>query len=359
MMKKMLLIVFILFLAVTAFGCGQEEAVEENGGESLTGPPYLVTIPGGSEFKLNERTVSKLMNGEQLVFKLVNYDVTAAFFEPTGRGVKDAASEFGVSAEMVGPTDGSSEKQLNMIETLIESGVDGLSIIAADSVTLTPIINKAFEAGIPVVTSNIDAPDSLRFAFFGQELVESGVIAGNEFMRYFREVYPKQDGTTYKVALFGSDPAYDYVRDRIEGFKQVVGQEEDIEFIGPFGTTFDNATAYSVVESVFQSDPDVAGIYMADGMIVAGGTYLERNGLSGKVIAVGFNFEPGTEELLKSNAIQASVGQKPYAQGYEPIKFLFLFLTEGELPAGMPFLYTGAEIGNQENLDTFDFSTTR
>jgi len=348
-MRKMLLFALIFVLIITTFGCGQEEVIEENATEELTGPPYLVTMPWSGEFKLNDRIVEKLKNGEQLEFKIVNYDVTAAFFEPTGRGVKDAAAEFGVSAEMIGPTDGSSEKQLNMIETLIESGVDGLSIIAADSVTLTPIINKAFEAGIPVVTSNIDAPDSLRFAFFGQELVESGVIAGEA----------KQDGVTYKVALFGSDPAFDYVRDRIEGFKQIVGQEEDIEFIGPFGTTFDNATAYSVVESVFQSDPDVAGIYMADGMIVAGGTYLERNGLSGKVIAVGFNFEPGTEELLKGNSIQASVGQKPYAQGYEPIKFLYQFLTEGMLPEDMPFLYTGAEIGNQENLDTFDFTTTR
>jgi simple sugar transport system substrate-binding protein len=342
-----------LVMAFVGVGCGTSTGTQGQ----KTGPPYTATLKYGT-FKLDKRIADKLASGQKLNFKLVNYDITAAFFVPTSKGVADAATKLGVKAEMIGPTNGSSSEQAAMIESLITSGVDGLAIISADPGTLTPLINKAMDAGIPVVTTNIDAPASHRIAFYGQNLVESGQVAGREFLKYFRANHPKQAGTAYNVALFGSDPSFSYVTDRHNGFKQVVQPEGDINFVGPFATTFDNTKAYAAVETTYRAHPDLAGTYFADGLVVAGGTYIDRHQLNGKVTNVGFNFEPGTGDLMKKNAIQASIGQYPYKQGYDPMQALYNFLKNGKLPACAPSCFLGEEVSDQANVSTFDFNAT-
>lgn len=92
--------------------------------------------------------------------------------------------------------------------------------------------------------------------------------------------------------------------------------------------------------------------------IVQGGTYIDRNDLSDDVIVVGHNFADGTEQLMKSGAIDASIGQFPYTQGHDVIKYLAEFLKDGKLPACQPICDTGEEVANPENVDQFDFSST-
>jgi simple sugar transport system substrate-binding protein len=301
------------------------------------------------EFKLNASTAEKLKSGKQLIIKYVTPDVTPPIYVAIRQGVKDAGEKFGVSAEFLGPPNGSDpQAQASIVESLIRAGIDGLVVNCGHADILTPVINSAAAAGIPVMTSNIDCPESHRIAFYGQDLVNSGKVAGDEFLKYFRKTHPV-GGNKYKIALFGGDLSWDYVKDRINGFKKSV-KGDDIEFVGPYATTYDQSKVYGVVENTFRGDPKIDGIYSVDEGSLGAGTYVLRNGLAGKVTVVGFNFVPGIPELIEKGAIQASIGQYPYQQGYNPVETLAKFLKNGVLPT-CTVCDVGADVLDIDNIE--------
>jgi simple sugar transport system substrate-binding protein len=112
------------------------------------------------------------------VIRVSYHDVSNEFAPFIKKGVEKAATDFKADVKMVGPVGADAEKQVAEIESLIQKGVDGLAISSVSTDALAPVINRALAQGIPVVTYNTDNPTSKRLAFAGQDLVESGRIAG-------------------------------------------------------------------------------------------------------------------------------------------------------------------------------------
>lgn len=120
------------------------------------------------EFKIADRILDKVQKGEPLNIKVVYHNIGINFAMVLKRGVEDAAREFGVNAEFTGPVEPNVETQVAMIENFIASEVDGLAISNVSAEALNPVIERALNAGIPVVTFNSDAPGSNRLAFLGK-----------------------------------------------------------------------------------------------------------------------------------------------------------------------------------------------
>lgn len=246
------LIVAVASLLLTA--CGSDS----DGGES---PDRTATLPWG-EFTLNDATAQKIANGEKLNIALVSINTSAPFWNPMRDGVADAGNEFDVDADFTGPPDYSIEQEVAQIEALTTRGVDGMAIAVGDADTLTPAIDRVADAGIPVFTVNVDAPDSHRFAYVGSNNTKSGSVAGREFLKVFY-AQNKKGGGPYKVILTATDVAGEYARDRFSGFKEVLDETGDFEYTDPTTTGPDPAKVYSTVQDVFRANPDAAGLYMA------------------------------------------------------------------------------------------------
>ena len=74
-------------------------------------------------------------------------------------------------------------KQKEILESYITQRVDGIAISALNGDFLTDTINRAIDAGIPVVTWDSDAPKSKRQAFYGVDDMASGRIMGEEAVK--------------------------------------------------------------------------------------------------------------------------------------------------------------------------------
>src|SRR5262249_58005629 len=74
-------------------------------------------------------------------------------------------------------------KQKEILESAITQRVDGIAISSLNGDFLTETINKAIDAGIPVVTWDSDAPKSKRYAFYGVDDYASGKIMGDEAIK--------------------------------------------------------------------------------------------------------------------------------------------------------------------------------
>lgn len=70
-----------------------------------------------------------------------------------GQGVEQAGKDLGVDAFQVGPVDADPAQQVKIIEDLIARGVDAIAVVPNDANVLAPVLAKAQENGIVVVTN--------------------------------------------------------------------------------------------------------------------------------------------------------------------------------------------------------------
>lgn len=75
------------------------------------------------------------------------------FFEAAAKGAEEAAAELGnVEIIYTGPTDTTAEGQIEAINALIAQGVDAIAISANDPDALVPVLQRAMDRGITVIS---------------------------------------------------------------------------------------------------------------------------------------------------------------------------------------------------------------
>ena len=277
-------------------------------------------------FKLNERIAQKVANGEKLIFRASIFSPGSPLFVPVEKGFNDAAVNLGVDMKMIGPADGVIEKQVSELETIISAGmVDGLAIGTGDIGSTMPMFKKAWEAGIPVISWDLDSPDAMRLAYVG---LPSYQIVGALGGIAFTEFHPEKTG---KLALFAAFPEAPYARGNIQGFlDELWAKEYKMTTIGPFKLTLDMSAGYGVVENAFLANPDITGVYVADEYCVVAAQYLERNNLQDKVVLIGKNDMQDILQYVKKGVIKQTVGTEPYKQGLRIVQTLYDFVTTGK-----------------------------
>ena len=74
------------------------------------------------------------------------------WFNAMEAGIKEQGEKLGVDAFMIGPTSADPALQVRAIEDLIAKGVDVIGVVPNDEAALEPVLAKAREAGIKVIS---------------------------------------------------------------------------------------------------------------------------------------------------------------------------------------------------------------
>ncbi len=151
-MKKQILwilaiVVSISMVAVFSFaGCKAEEekAAEETVEETAE-----------AEVTETEEAVQEEMVKIVIMPKLVGID----YYNAVKTGIDQAQEELKDVAEItwVGPTDAQVEKQIEMLETIIPTNPDVICVASNDPDAIVPVLEKASDAGIHVISWDGDA----------------------------------------------------------------------------------------------------------------------------------------------------------------------------------------------------------
>ena len=304
--------------------------------------PAILLAQSNSTFTLSKGIQDRVAKGDKPVIYVSYHDVSNEFAPFIRAGVEKADKEFDVDAKMVGPVGADAEKQVAEIESLIQKGVDGLAISSVSTDALAPIIDRALAQGIPVVTFNTDNPNSKRLAFIGQDLVESGRIAG--------KLLADTLGGKGNVIITTLDAAAQWSIDREKGAREALGQYPGIKILATVTTGTEPQQIYSSVENGMQAHPNVDGILSLECCSTpAAGQYVQRNNLVGKVKIVGFDMLPETIKLVQGNVISATIDQAPEKQSYEAVRLL-LDTLKGK-PAHT--IDTGAVVYDSKNIGDY------
>lgn len=98
------------------------------------------------------------------------------WFNVMEKGITEEAKKLGITAWQVGPTTADPAEQVRAIEDLIAKKVDVIGIVPNDAQVLEPVLKRAQEAGIKVITN--ESPNQ-KFADWDFELVDTENMGAN------------------------------------------------------------------------------------------------------------------------------------------------------------------------------------
>lgn len=230
-------------------------------------------------------------------------------------GLKLAGKALGVRTEYVGPSEYDIPAMITAFEqALAKKNLKGIVVVGFEP-ALVPIVNKAVESGVPVVTVDADLPNSKRIAFVGTGNVRAGYEGGKKLASLI--------GGKGKVALL-TKVGQSNLEERIQGYKNALSEFKDISIVQIADTQSDNTIAAQVATAVLRRNPDLAGIACVE---AAGGTgsatAVREAGLVGKVKIVAMDRNNEVLEQIKKGVISASVAQQTALMPYYAVQILY------------------------------------
>lgn len=232
------------------------------------------------------------------------------------KGFEDAARILGVKTVYAGPTEPDLNKAVTVMDQIIAKNPAGIAVYCMNEDGFVDVINRAVDAGIPVVTFDSDSPDSKRYTYLSTGNEEAGAAAAHELA--------EQIGRKGKVGIV-TNIGPENMTARVKGFEDVMKAEyPDIEVVQTLNGESDQNTAATQVSSFLQSNPDIAGLYCTYGeMSIGSVTALKDANMSGKVKVVTFDTDQVTLESIKTGEVAATVAQGRYNMGYWSLMKLF------------------------------------
>jgi simple sugar transport system substrate-binding protein len=259
------------------------------------------------------------------------------FWSVVKNGVDQAATDMGVEVDYSAPETFDMVKMSQLIDAAVASEPDGLAISVPDADALQESIQKANEAGIPIVTLNSGVDDYEQLGALthvGQTELIAGEGAGE---RLAQEGVDNALCINQEVGNVGLDQ-------RCDGFEQGLGGQVEVVAV-PLNNPTD---AQAKIETAISQNPDL------NGMLALGPTgaepalaALKESGKEQDITLATFDLAPTVLQAIDKGDMAFAVDQQQYLQGYLPIVFLTNYIQYGVVPADV--VLTGPAFVTEDN----------
>ena len=260
---------------------------------------------------------------------IIYTEPTVEFWVPAIKGVNEAAEMFGVDVD-IQYGDGDPVMQNNLIDTAIANQVDGIAVGIPDDDGYDETIAKAMEAGIPVVSFNVDdsqgAAGNARMAFMGQDFGETGYLIA---MRMIDDHGIGEGDLVFTPVEF---PEAVYANARLAGVTRALDEVgATAEMVG---TGANLSEVQTIMVQYLLGHPETKAIIgLGSSPLTVSPKVIEEAKMD--IPLGGFDLTQDIIEGIKDGTITATVDQQPYSQGFYPIAQLYLYLKYGLYPSDM------------------------
>jgi ribose transport system substrate-binding protein len=290
-------------------------------------------------------------------YYLIANNLKLPYWQSATAGFNKAAALYGVTAHLRGPDDYNVQAELEEFQKAVATRPAGILVSVADATVMSPAINAAIDAHIPVITMDSDAPNSHRLFFIGTNNLEAGKLGGQ---RAFRKLGGKGN------VIFFSMPGQPNLDDRLKGYIDIFEDHPQIKIVDVINIKGESATAFDKTQQLLsKTGPDKIDAFIcleaSAGKDVA--EVLKRNHATDRLL-IAMDVDPDTLQLIKEGVIDSTIAQKPYTMGYFGLKQLdeihhYLpaqFRTDYGVDSFSPypvFVDTGTALVDKNNVDIF------
>ena len=282
-------------------------------------------------------------------FVFINHVTTNSFFIPTRQGLADAAKLLGLpTPQWTGDENGNVANMATAFDTAINGGADGIAIALTDSNAFIDATKRALGKGIPVVAYNAAAPNNYPLAYIGQDLYQSGLLMG-------QRIAGQVTSGTILVGI--AQPGANNLQPRLDGLTAALKQNAPGVTVKPINTGAQQAAELNAMTAAFSGAPDAVGLYAVDaGSTAACANLITSKGLQGKIHGGGFDTLPDTIKGIQAGALDFTIDQSAYMQGFLSTLYLYLYRLSGTL-LKPPQTDTGLTFVTKENVAPYQVSS--
>lgn len=259
------------------------------------------------------------------------------WFNAMEAGIKARSQELGDDGFMVGPTSADPALQVRAVEDLIAQGVNVIGVVPNDAAVLEPVLQKARDAGIKVITHESPEQKNADWDF--------EMVSAQGYGEAHAELLAQKMGGKGKYVVYVGSltvPLHNKWADFAIAYLKK--KYPDMQLVGDrYGVAESVDDSRKTALDVLAANPDLGGFltFGSQGPIGAGRALEERH-LCDKVPLVG-SFSPGQgSALLKSGCIDGGYMWNPMEAGKVFVTLADFLAGGGEVKDGMTIEGLGA-----------------
>jgi ribose transport system substrate-binding protein len=257
-------------------------------------------------------------DGKEFVFSLFAPPYEDSAYSAEKKGAQAEADELfrdtgiKVNIDWHAQFEDDAQKQVNAVQRLVNTKVAGIAVNPLDPALLTPLIDKAVDSGVQVVTFGSDAPNSKRLAL----LATDDLAFGQQIMAELAKQM-EQKGVAAILAGNQNSPK---IQRRLKGIIAESQKYRELKVLDTYFCREDPEDAARTVQLVMRSHPEITGWAMLGSWPLYADDTLKWYPGEFKVVAVG---EWGLIPDFKAGLVQAFLVDPSYQLGVTAVQTLF------------------------------------
>lgn len=277
------------------------------------------------------------------------------FYVTMQRGAQAEADAMGANLIVDGPAQFDPVQQTPIVDALIASKVDALIIAATDKQAMIEPLQRANDAGIPVISVDtfigdgdyVNGPVTFPLSYIGSDNEQGGMIACQALIT--------ASGGSGKFYIQNVKPGISTTDQREQGCKEAIqaaGSQASLVGVDYNGDSA--ATAAQQTSALLQRTPDLSGIFGANLFSAEGAAQAVKNAnLSGTVKIANFDAPEQSIADLRAGAVDMVIAQKPSDMGTTGVDYAMQAIS-GDTTQIQKRVPTGYVVITRDNVDSED-----
>jgi ribose transport system substrate-binding protein len=276
---------------------------------------------------------------------IVTKALDSEFWQTLKKGAEEAARQHpDIELSVLAPErEINIDQQVSILEDQILKKVSVLAVVPGGVAEVTPVLDRAKAAGIPVLIVDNDTPWQGKLCYIGTDNRVGGKLAGDYVVKTL--------GGQGKVAIIRGILGVASHEDRVAGFQEAIASASGIKLVTIQPANSERALALTVMENILTSNPDLNAVFVTNDQMALGAmeAVAARN-LVGKIMIVGFDAGKEAVRAVKGGQMQAVIAQYPANMGTQAVEAAIKTIHGESLPK---VIDTGTKLVTKENADEF------
>ena len=247
------------------------------------------------------------------------------FWQAVKVGAERAATEFNVTITFEGPANEAQvDRQIELLQTALDKRPAAICLAAIDSQALTPLLERAQAAGIPIIGFDSGVDSNIPVTTAATDNLAAASLAVDKLAELI--------GGTGEVAVIAHDETSRSGIDRRDGFlNRMKTKYPQITIVDVQYGGGDHAKSAALATAIIQAHPNLKGLFGTNegssiGIINAMKTY------TGKLVVVGFDSGQAQTDAIRSGVVAGAITQDPIDIGYRCVEAAVKALKGETLP---------------------------
>ena len=238
------------------------------------------------------------------------------FFDAAAKGAEKAAEEIGdIEIIYTGPTSATAEGQIDIVNSLIAQKVDAIAISSNDPDALVPVLKKAMERGINVLSWDSGVAQDGRMLHLNPS--DTGLI-GETIIKLAADYLPEGGD----VAILSASSTATNQNAWIEAAKKALPEKfPNINLVAVVYGDDDSVKSTNEAKGLIASYPNLKAITAPTTVgVVAAAQVVTDMGLTGKINVTGLALPSEFKQFIDNGASKAVALWNPIDLGYSAVQ---------------------------------------